>query len=161
MGEAESQTQSHGAAKYPIKPLVVLILGVAMVFIGALLAERIHLWESLQRSLSGESEWEQIEGSAERLEDGRLRIRYTHPNGGIYTRTVEAEWLTSGVESGEVVVLYDPEDPDDFRLQTPLMLWGVAAFILLVGGLVLVLYARRMMRTFFLQRAQSSRHKAP
>jgi hypothetical protein len=66
-------------------------------------------------------------------------VEYRTPDGGVHRIEDEGSSSHPGVELGDTVpVRYDPGRPEKGRMGTPLRLWGLGGFFVLLGLIFLV-----------------------
>ncbi len=130
-------------------PLILVGAGVCLVLLAAWIGDHMDLKDSLYFDLRGES----AVGKAERQPDGRYRISYQHPSGGIYARSNQSSLgpQTHKGASRTIRVKYDPRRPELFQPSGMSYFPAALTGALFLSGMALVLRGRRA----FLKRRHS------
>lgn len=165
-----SKRSSRPSPEEPAKPspppiwvvLAHVLAGIGCVMAGSFIAQRADLGNSFALDTRG------AEGpaTAMKVESGGYTLRFVAPSGEIYRRRYHGG-LGFTRETGyatDITVVYDPENPEEFRPKGQSYIPAAAAAVLFFTGMWCVLRVRRLIgRTRRQARAltKASRKKDP
>jgi hypothetical protein len=111
---------------------------VALFLAAVVVAERTDVGKRLRVDLQGSV----AQGSAERISDGLYRLRYTHPDGAVYSKSYRGH--VSLDDSGHATPLriaYSPMDPQFFQPAGASYFPAAIVLVLVTVGAGLAFYA--------------------
>jgi hypothetical protein len=121
-----------------------LVAGILLVGLAIVVGRTNNLAERLELDLNGE----RVQGTAEQVDSSTYILRYTHPAGTIHRKRYSGPFMfrEGPDENFSLTLAYSMQDPAHFQPIGISYIPGAITGFLFVGGFMLVMRARQLVR---------------